>query len=69
MKIIEAYKVRSGILLVFGAVCSMPFMKKFRVWMEEKEPWLLIAASVVLLFLSITFLVTENYNPFLYFRF
>ena len=58
-----------GILLLFGAAFSLPIMKKARIWMEEKEPLLLVFVSIALLFLSIAFLVTENYNPFLYFRF
>ena len=58
-----------GILLLVGAAASLPYAKRFRVWMEEKEQPLLFFVSAVLMFLSIAFLVTENYNPFLYFRF
>ena len=36
---------------------------------EQRTGWLQIAALGCILFLSITFLVSGTYNPFIYFRF
>ena len=60
-----------GILLAIEAVFSGPWMGKITKAFKKKVPGRVALAvfAVALLVLSIAFLATENYNPFLYFRF
>ena len=64
------YLLRSyGAWLLAGTVLVLPLGKKLRDRLLSKSRFALAAASLVILLLSTAFLVTENYNPFLYFRF
>ena len=58
-----------GALLLAAAVLACPFALSLRKKLMEKHPAALLLAAAVLLFVCTAFLVTENYNPFLYFRF
>ena len=58
-----------GILLCAAAGLSGPFALSQRKKLMDEHPAALALAAAVLLFLCTAFLVTENYNPFLYFRF
>ena len=61
--------VSDGLVLALGACFSVPFwVKQRRRWMEEKPGAALLAAAFLFV-LCTAFLVTQNYNPFLYFRF
>ena len=56
-------------VLIAGVICCLPFTRKLRDNLMEKRERLLIPIGLFLFFLCTAFLVTENYNPFLYFRF
>ena len=58
-----------AVLLAVSVFCCFPFMRSFRDLMIEKRKDILVPVSVVLFLLCAAFLVTQNYNPFLYFRF
>ena len=58
-----------AVILVISALMCVPAAKKIRDRLIEKEHGILIAVTIVLFLLSVVLLVTENYNPFLYFRF
>ncbi len=57
--------------ILLGALCAVPLGK--RLWEKAKNmrfmPFLEAAAVLILLILSTAQLVSESYNPFLYFRF
>ncbi len=61
--------VTSAPLLLLCALLSAPCFVSIREKMMEKKPLLAAVVSVFLLLLSLAFLVTQDYNPFLYFRF
>ena len=63
------YLVHYGPLLIIGMICCLPFVKKLRDVMIEKRHFALLIVTAGLFFLSVAFLATQNYNPFLYFRF
>lgn len=58
------------VLLVIGAICAVPLYRRF---LQKADPKLVsrlkIAAFPLLLLLCIIFMISETYNPFLYFRF
>ena len=58
-----------GALLAASAVLACPFALTLRKKVMEKHPAALALAAAVLFFLCTAFLATDNYNPFLYFRF
>ena len=58
-----------GILLVIGIAVCLPIAGKIREEMLERHPGALAVSALILLALSTAFLVSQNYNPFLYFRF
>ena len=73
--IISYYVSSRGILMVIAAICSTPLIEKlfnkmdsflmFYTTKDMAETFLL----VILFIMSIAFLVSGSYNPFLYFRF
>ncbi|MBR7061239.1 MAG: MBOAT family protein, partial [Eubacterium sp.] len=57
-------------LILIGAFCSVPFYKKLTgIFDENKLSKIKIIASPLLLIICIIFMISETYNPFLYFRF
>ncbi|MBO7363997.1 MAG: MBOAT family protein [Lachnospiraceae bacterium] len=58
-----------GAALAAGIVCCLPFAGKLRDRLLEKHRILLLLTVLLILLLSTVFLVTDTYNPFLYFRF
>ena len=58
------------VLMIVGAVCAVPLYKRF---LKKADPKLVsrlkIAVFPLLLLLCIIFMISETYNPFLYFRF
>lgn len=57
-------------LIVIGAICSTPvYMLLSGIFNEKRLSKVILAATPVLLILCIIFMVSETYNPFLYFRF
>ncbi len=66
----SVFNLLSGIVIVvIGALCAVPFAKKLREKIMTSGLVAVIPVCLVLLILSVAFVVTENYNPFLYFRF
>lgn len=64
------YLLRTNlILLLVSGVCSTYIpMRKFRN-LSDKYPILAVFATIFILIISVSFLVYNSYNPFLYFRF
>ena len=58
-----------GALLLTAAVLSCPFALSLRKKLTEEHPAALAVTAAILWFLCTAFLATDNYNPFLYFRF
>ena len=58
-----------GAWLLAGILCCLPQADRLKNAMIERNKVALVAATLAILGLSIAFLVTKNYNPFLYFRF
>ena len=56
-------------VLGISVLCCLPFMRSMRDILMERRKKLLIPIGLFLFLLCTAFLVTENYNPFLYFRF
>ena len=57
-------------LLIIGGVSALPVYKAMTSRMKSKNRSRLILAATPLLFvLCIIFMISETYNPFLYFRF
>ncbi|MBR3738716.1 MAG: MBOAT family protein, partial [Eubacterium sp.] len=57
-------------LILIGAFCAVPFYKKLTgIFDENKLSKIKIIASPLLLIICIIFMISETYNPFLYFRF
>lgn len=56
-------------LLAAGAIFSMPFVGRVRGWLMQQHRGVMAAFSVLLFVASLACLITQNYNPFLYFRF
>ncbi|WP_041668584.1 MBOAT family O-acyltransferase [Acetobacterium woodii] len=67
------YLATSFILLVICGVFSTPVVhQQFTKLIHREKNWVIpfgLGLNCLLLFLSIAYLITETYNPFLYFRF
>lgn len=65
------YLSSSAVLFVFELIFSLPVVRILYQKLTKKPGTAAVVYvfAIVLLILSIAFLVTENYNPFLYFRF
>lgn len=63
------YLISSLALLIIGVICSTPVAYRLNQRLILKSRWIGIGINVVLLLLSLSYLVYESYNPFLYFRF
>lgn len=57
------------ILLIILCICSSPKPYAYFKTLIEKESVLPLVSNLIILFFSLAYLVTESYNPFLYFRF
>ncbi len=61
------------ILIVIAIICSTPLIKNLIAYIKKKYKlkgvYIIIAMNMLILILSIVYLVSESYNPFLYFRF
>jgi len=61
------------ILIVIAIICSTPLIKNLIAYIKKKYKlkgvYIVIAMNMLVLILSIVYLVSESYNPFLYFRF
>ncbi|MGL5765046.1 MAG: MBOAT family O-acyltransferase [Sarcina sp.] len=57
------------ILFIILIICSTPLPIIEFNKLKTKNSFIGICVNVILLFISISYLVTETYNPFLYFRF
>ncbi len=61
------------ILIVVAIICSTPLIKNLIAYIKKKYKlrgvYIVIAINMLVLILSIVYLVSESYNPFLYFRF
>ncbi|MBI4856092.1 MAG: MBOAT family protein [Acetobacterium woodii] len=67
------YLYTNLILLVICVVCSTPIVhRQYRKILHSEKRWVVpfgLGLNSVIMFLSVAYLVTETYNPFLYFRF
>ena len=69
------YLTSYGLLLVIGCFGATPVLKKFVLWLKEKENVNAVInvfepiVQVVLLLVVTAYLVDGSFNPFLYFRF
>ncbi|MBC3888688.1 MBOAT family protein [Acetobacterium paludosum] len=67
------YLYTNFILLIICGVCSTPFIHNlYTKLIHTEKSWIVPTAlglNGIIMFLSIAYLVTETYNPFLYFRF
>ena len=67
------YLYTSLILLVICGICCTPFVHQhYNKLIHQEKNWVVplgLGLNSVIMFLSIAYLVTETYNPFLYFRF
>ena len=58
------------VLIIIGFICSAPYYKKLTSRIDENIiSKIQIATTPLLLILCIIFMISETYNPFLYFRF
>ena len=58
-----------GAVMLIAIFCSVPAANSLRESLLRKQRGFLFASVVLLMLLCTAFLVTQNYNPFLYFRF
>ncbi|MGL4606301.1 MAG: MBOAT family O-acyltransferase [Eubacteriaceae bacterium] len=67
------YLSSSFILLIICIPCATPLIHNlYQKLIHQEKPWIIPTALIinaVVMFLSVAYLVTETYNPFLYFRF
>lgn len=68
------YTLRSNFLIItLAIIASTPFFKNFFKLIKEKLKLrgvaVAIVSNILILFISTVYLVSETYNPFLYFRF
>lgn len=67
------YLYTSLILLVICGICSTPIVHlRYNKLIHSEKNWVVplgLGLNSVIMFLSVAYLVTETYNPFLYFRF
>ena len=61
--------VSEGFILAIGGFFCLPLMLRSREWLMRNKPLLSIGLAAFLFIFCTAFLVTQNYNPFLYFRF
>ena len=64
--------MRVSLALVLAIIASLPILKgKFFKLIEQRPVWNFASAimSLILFFVSIAFVVSSSYNPFIYFRF
>ena len=60
----------NAILILFGVICSMPVrMALAGIFNEKKHGKITVVTTPLLLIICIIFMISESYNPFLYFRF
>ncbi|MDD6456043.1 MAG: MBOAT family protein [Lachnospiraceae bacterium] len=65
-----SYYLRTNwVLLAAGVIFSMPFVGRVRGWLMQQHRGVMAAFCVLLFVASLACLITQNYNPFLYFRF
>ena len=58
------------ILILIGALCATPYYKKLEGMLTDKSARTIkVLAPSLLLIICIIFMISETYNPFLYFRF
>jgi len=62
---LQIFKVRTIILFILGIICSMPIYKK----VFKNDTIMEDIILLILFFISILFVVSSSYNPFIYFRF
>lgn len=62
------YLKNYGICIMMGIAASIPWYKKWR-WNDQKRGVLQSIALIGLFVICMAFLVSDTYNPFLYFRF
>ena len=65
--LVGAGKVQAGLIL--GIVLCLPFAARLKTGLLWKHRVLTGLIALLILVISTAFLVTQNYNPFLYFRF
>ncbi len=67
------YLLTNLILIIICIVCSTPLLiRLFNKLLDSARGWafnLAVALEIIVLLLSVAFIVTESYNPFLYLRF
>ena len=63
------YLASYGACLILGIFCCLPAAERIKTMLLNRNKVLLACVSIAILGLSVVYLVTENYNPFLYFRF
>ncbi|MEO1813975.1 MAG: MBOAT family O-acyltransferase [Acetobacterium sp.] len=67
------YSYTSLILLVICGICCTPIVhQRYNKLIHQEKNWVVpfgLGLNSVIMFLSVAYLVTETYNPFLYFRF
>ena len=63
------YLKSSLILLILSVFFCAPSFRKVMAYTERKRPVINIVVCVIIFILSVGFLVSGSYNPFLYFRF
>jgi len=61
------------IILVIAIICSTPLIKNLIIHLKKKYKlkgvFIVVAINMLVLIISVVYLVSESYNPFLYFRF
>lgn len=64
------YYLKSNlILIIISVICCAPVIRRLMSRVEKKRPIFNIIFCIVIFIVSIGFLVSGSYNPFLYFRF
>ena len=65
------YILNYGIILLFGIIFSVPISKKINNICNKNKPLnsFLVTVYILLFVICISYLVSDSYNPFLYFRF
>ena len=65
-----SYYLRTNwVLLAVGVIFSIPFVGRVRGWLMQQHRGVMAVFCVLLFVASLACLITQNYNPFLYFRF
>ena len=63
------YLKSNAILLILSVFFCGPAFRRVMAYSEKKRPLVNIIVGVVIFLLSVGFLVSGSFNPFLYFRF